>query len=155
MAMTNREFADRFIAKNGDWRNGNGTMFSRDYIAFSYGEHFPMAAKTTRFDADGKRILLVTSRDYSATTARHKSLIRNAAIDWRIIEVPHILAGNSVDRKTNISEHKANVQYLYSVRKYLGGQLDRARAERRKEMLASDIKKIGADIVEYRREFLR
>jgi hypothetical protein len=52
-------------------RNANGTMFFNRSTIYSYGHHFAIAKHIV--NEQGQRAVLFTQRDYSNTTAKHKS----------------------------------------------------------------------------------
>lgn len=56
-------------------RNKEGNFYFSGDTIYSYGSHFPIARHITH---KGKAAILFTSRDYSVTTARHKSEVRQA-----------------------------------------------------------------------------
>ena len=51
-----------------------GNVSFQDGVIYSYGQHFPVA----RFAPEFGNIVLFTSRGYSSSTGKHKSLIRSA-----------------------------------------------------------------------------
>jgi hypothetical protein len=57
-------------------RSNNGQLFFDGPTIFSYGRHFPIA----RFAVgkNGVRYVLFTTRDYSITTSKHKSFVRQS-----------------------------------------------------------------------------
>ena len=52
-------------------RNANGTMFFNGSTIYSYGHHFAIAKHIV--NEQGQRAVLFTQREYSNTTAKHKS----------------------------------------------------------------------------------
>jgi hypothetical protein len=52
-------------------RTSNGTMFFNGSTIYSYGHHFPIAKHIV--NEQGQRAVLYTERNYSNTTAKHKS----------------------------------------------------------------------------------
>lgn len=66
-----------------------GTTYGPEHIIFSYGRHFPIAAFQT--DANGRRVVLFTSRDYSVSTSKHKSHVSRAIPShYTVFRVPHV-----------------------------------------------------------------
>lgn len=55
-----------------------GSIFFRDSMIFSYGDHYPMA-KIHRIKT--RRIALINSHNYSTTTEHHKNRVRKALSD--------------------------------------------------------------------------
>jgi hypothetical protein len=54
------------------------SIFFRDSVIFSYGEHYPMAKIHT---VKGKRVALINSKHVSVTTEQHKSEVRSSLRD--------------------------------------------------------------------------
>jgi hypothetical protein len=57
-------------------RNAGETFYFRDSTIYSYGGHFPIARHVK--NAAGESAVLFTDRNYSSTTNRHKSEVRQA-----------------------------------------------------------------------------
>lgn len=57
-------------------RNANGTFYFKGATIFSYGSHFPIATHVT--NVRGEKAILVTTRQYSVTTQRHISRVRQS-----------------------------------------------------------------------------
>lgn len=70
---SNNELA-HIWASNTQYEGRANSIFFEDGTIYSYGRHFPVA----RFLPDHDNIILFTLRDYSNTTAKHKSIIRSA-----------------------------------------------------------------------------
>lgn len=56
-------------------RNSNNSLFFRDSTIYSYGSHFPIARHIEGADVNA---VLFTTKDYSVTTAKHKSFVARA-----------------------------------------------------------------------------
>lgn len=88
-------------------RNSNGSLFFRDKVLFSYGEHFPLA----RLYNNGW--VVVNSRSYSLTTGKHRSLAYSATSHWQHMELPDVLNPESISNieyvTQRIKEGKLNV----------------------------------------------
>ena len=67
----------------------SGNVFYEGPILYSYGHHFPLAVLTGKTTSDGKEVVLVNSRSYSMTTAKHKSLAARASSHKCHIYIPH------------------------------------------------------------------
>lgn len=61
-------------ASQSQYEGRAGNIFFEDSVIYSYGYHFPVA----RFAPEYGNIVLFTSRGYSSSTGKHKSLIRAA-----------------------------------------------------------------------------
>ncbi len=68
--------AKRFAEGAETGGTGDNRMFIGGQVIYSYGHHFPIAL---RLKAD--KIAFFTTRDYSVTTAGHKSIVRMALED--------------------------------------------------------------------------
>ncbi len=72
--MTNQQVADDFA--NGETKGRSNNMFIEDLktstVVYSYGEHFPIAIKTSEFFA------YFNSKKYSVTTSIHKGRVKRA-----------------------------------------------------------------------------
>lgn len=74
----------------------------------------------------GKAILM-TSRNYSNTTARHKLHIRRACKMLELFEVPNI-------NPTTQADHESNAQYLRDEAQQARRQAERARTDRNRSI---------------------
>lgn len=66
-------------------RTPNNSLFFRDSIIFSYGEHFPLAKLVTL--PSGEVIALINNNDTTPTTNRHRSSVRRAVSHLRSFDV--------------------------------------------------------------------
>lgn len=83
-------------------RNSSDSLYFHGDIIYSYGDHFPIA----RFvDNEHGTLVLYTSHDYSVTTSQHKSKVRRAIYNERVIEVDDVLA-------VSPEAHEANGQWF-------------------------------------------
>lgn len=108
--MNNTELAHRWAQRLGDSKKGSNFYYEGDTI-FSYGEHCP-AAKF--YDNRSRTCVLMNSRGYSNTTAKHMSLVRNAVDLDRVtfmVSVPHVVINNY----TEANQHRENMQYIIDV----------------------------------------
>lgn len=88
--MNNRDVAHAWAHQNRDRANGSNFYFEGDTI-YSYGRHFPIA----RIDA-AEQTVWFTTDGYSSTTAKHKSLARQAIPSrYRVALVPDPLLPSS------------------------------------------------------------
>ena len=80
-------------------RNANGSFYFVGDVIYSYGAHFPIAKKLDR------NRVLVTSRGYSNTTAKHISLVLRAIPrDWQMSVVDDVLPQSKEDHKKNLND---------------------------------------------------
>lgn len=77
--MNNKEVAHLWAHKSRQQATGSHFFFQGDTI-YSYGRHFPIARHY-------KGCVLFTTRDYSNTTSRHKSIVRSACTHMRVFHV--------------------------------------------------------------------
>src|SRR5690348_14410222 len=107
----NREIAHLWMHKTqGDARNGNNTYYFQGPIIYSYGSHFPIATHIT--GVEGRSGILVTSRDYSATTSQHKSYVRRSIpSDVPVFTVPNLNLGFS--KKEDTHQHRENLEWYH------------------------------------------
>ncbi len=98
-------------------RNGGGNFYFEGDSIYSYGTHFLIARHV---ETKRGRVVLLTTRGYSATTARHKSLVLRACRHLTIFHVQH---PTDSDRKAQFDEYRQ--RYLDLARKY-----SRARSNR-------------------------
>lgn len=109
-----------------------GNVFFEQNVLYSYGHHFPMAVfhdKKVKFrkgwkitaDTD-KTIVLINSRKYSNTTAKHLSEARSALSQYTQIECPAPMAENKDDHAKNLAYFKdqieTNSRRMIAARKY-------------------------------------
>ena len=86
--MNNRELFHRWANRVKD-HGKSGNVFYEGPVLYSYGRHFPLAVLTGKAAPDGKEIVLVNSRTYSSTTAKHKGQAVRASSHMVRIYVPH------------------------------------------------------------------
>ena len=96
----------------------SGNVFYEGPILYSYGHHFPLAVLTGRFSPDKTEIVLVNSRSYSTTTAKHRRIAVSASNHKKHIRVP---------RPTNPSEDE-NLEYLNDQTKAACARLNKIRS---------------------------
>jgi len=84
--------------KQREGRSGN--TYFRDGVFYSYGAHFPAAAHHVR---KGSRLILVTTRTYSSSTAGHMSDVRRALHGSAVpvYRVDNVLAGTAAEHRAN------------------------------------------------------
>lgn len=77
-------------------RNSSNTFWFRDSVIYSYGSHFPIARHVNGH-------VLMTTRDYSVTTSRHKSTVVNAAYHLPMIYCANPTAESEIDHRKNLA----------------------------------------------------
>jgi hypothetical protein len=92
-------------------RNPRGNIFFQGNTIYSYGNHFPVAKHVTR---KGKNAVLLTTRDYSATTRGHKWTVEGACSHLPVFHVDNIEYG---EPRKQFEEYRARYQEL--ARKYV------------------------------------
>jgi hypothetical protein len=133
--LTNAEVAKRF--SEGETKGASGNMFiDRDTI-YSYGYHFPIARMTELQDTEGRNIVLFTSRDYSNTTAKHKSYVHRylSSSYYRVIEIDDVKQGFTKDMLDVI--YTRIIDYVLKAK--------RARKEYVKQAWESQVKSLQSD----------
>jgi len=99
--------------KQSDARSGNVFFEDNGTILYSYGYHFPMAkfVRPLLKSYNKEVVVLLTTRTYSVTTARHISWTRHA-IDYdkyQVIDVPYINA-TGADHAVNLKVLCDNIE---------------------------------------------
>lgn len=97
--FANREELAHVWAQQTHAEGKSGNMFFEGRAIYSYGHHFCIA----RF-VDSQTVLF-TIRDYSPTTAQHKSIVRNAITNKTVFYVP-----SGIDDNSKLS-HEINLNY--------------------------------------------
>ena len=77
-------------------RNAKNNFWFRDSVIYSYGGHFPIAKHINDK-------VLMTTRDYSNTTCRHKRIVSNAVRHLPIIYCNNPLAATTIEHQNNLS----------------------------------------------------
>lgn len=97
--MNNLQVAHAWATQSRESAKGSNFYFEGTTI-YSYGPHFPIATFTDRVTNSGFHVVLFTTRRYSATTAKHCSLVRNAlkGLNVRIIECNYPDNAGSIDK---------------------------------------------------------
>src|SRR5436190_15215353 len=62
--------------KQDSARDGRGSFYFKGDTIYSYGAHFPIARHIT--NKNGEHAVLMTTRTYSNTTAKHISMVQSA-----------------------------------------------------------------------------
>lgn len=78
----------------------SGNTYFRDGVFYSYGSHFPAAAHHVR---KGARLILVTTRTYSSSTAGHMADVRRALHGSAVpvYRVDNVLAESAAEHREN------------------------------------------------------
>jgi len=86
----------------------NGSLYFRDNIIFSYGEHFPIAYMT---EIEGEKVVYFTTRKFSNTTAKHMHKVRSAIpANYKILYMRYVYFPDHI---ANIADYEGNIrQYI-------------------------------------------
>ena len=126
--MTNRELGHVwYYRQQSDARTSDGHYYFRCDTIYSYGSHFPIARHVV--NSAGNPAVLFTTRDYSVTTQRHKSLTARAIPhDAVVFHVP--LTGSYAPSSADLAEYLRSYESRIMT---AGTSLTRVRSQRRKE----------------------
>ena len=94
----NASLVATFVSRaQSEGRNSTGSIFFDGNIIYSYGRHFPIAKIVGN-------TILITTRGYSNTTARHVSMVHSAAMNTTmdIITVHNPVAASPREINENI-----------------------------------------------------
>jgi len=100
--MNNAELFRRWANRVKD-RGKSGNVFYEGPILYSYGHHFPLAVLTGA-KTEGREVVLVNSRSYSMTTAKHKGQAARASSHLTHIYVPHPTEAHRTDNLKYLNE---------------------------------------------------
>lgn len=96
-------------ARLGNGRNSTGNVYFQQNTIFSYGSHFPMAQFTET--ASGETCILITSEEYSVSTANHMRNLESAVSHIRSFNVPDVMACNNSQHLANWTELRSNLNH--------------------------------------------
>lgn len=82
-------------------RNAQGNFYFSGATIYSHGSHFPIARIVRN---KGRRAVLLTTRGYSNTTAKHISIVRSACNHLQTFRVADVLGS---DHKARLASYKA------------------------------------------------
>ena len=91
-------------------RNGTNSLFyfPSNRTIYSYSQHAPIARFATN------KVVLVSSVDYSTTTSRHTSIVRQAIpLDCTVFYVWEVMADNKAEHKKNYKIMRGDTNTLY------------------------------------------
>lgn len=94
------------------WAHGRdearaNNVFCSNGIIYSYGYHFPIARRVN------SGLYLFTTRSYSVSTAKHKSIVRSAIpMDAKVFEVDNVLAQTEAEHAQNMASVLAEYDRL-------------------------------------------
>lgn len=102
-----------------DGRSPTRNIFFHGPTIYSYGHHFPMAtfvdgklAKRLNHGSRDCPVVLLTTRDYSVTTAKHKNATRSAASHCIRVYCKNVEARTLDDHRKNIETMVENIKTL-------------------------------------------
>lgn len=126
--MNNSQVAHIWAQQTKESGKGSNFFFNGPTI-YSYGLHFPIATFTDKFDANGEKIVLFTSRGYSMTTnGKHIPKARMAlhGLPVRVFCVPNLEPDHAENSAHYVSEYNAAILAASRSRKYGTENTDRA-----------------------------
>lgn len=129
-------------ARQGTRDKRGFNMYSHGNIIFSYGEHFPIARIIP-----GSGYVLMTSRDYSVSTSKHKTYTWRGihANDLTAFVVDDVMANSNVEHMHNVKDYEARIEEAKRKHK---------RARTYKDMWETTINKLTTEMQDYKRIFL-
>jgi hypothetical protein len=81
-------------------RNQQGNIYFRDSTIYSYGFHFPIARHVT--GKNKQPLILLTTRTYSNTTAKHISMVRQSVQHRNVLYCENVQAGSQAEHQHNL-----------------------------------------------------
>lgn len=121
--MSNYDVAKKWHDQIKDSGHSLNVFYEHEVI-YSYGYHFPMAL-ITKFNYEGKNIVLVNSNTYSNSTAKHLSHVRSVCNNDATIEMPTDLLKKFMD----ILRYNGDTKQIVSLKKEVAGLLNNEIAE--------------------------
>jgi hypothetical protein len=85
-------------------RSQRGNFYFTGDTIYSYGSHFPVARHVE--NRRGESAVLITTRDYSVTTAGHKSAVAGAARHLTVFHVQHPRNEGPAARRADFEEYR-------------------------------------------------
>ena len=123
--------------------NPKRSVFFRDSVIFSYGEHFPIARHVT--SKSGKPAVLFTTGHYSVTTSGHCSMVRGAVSHLTVFKVAHVVG------KWGTDNHEENLKDYGD--RISASLLKAARARSNRDWHHSQALELRAEAVAYAKFF--
>lgn len=111
MSKTNYDIAHEFAHGATEGHTGNWNMFISGDCVYSYGHHFCIAKRV------GKGTVLLTTRGYSRSTAKHVNYVRNATRHMDRVYCYDPKASHSENQEHFLSEIKGLLPDLAKARK--------------------------------------
>jgi len=115
-------------------RNANGSMYFNGSTIYSYGAHFPIAKHIV--NEQGQRAVLFTERDYSNTTAKHKSQV------WMSCKNDNIIFCSLPN-----STHQDNFNFWLNIAELQGAR--KLKTARKPELYLNIISNVESKAVKY------
>ena len=133
MARSHDEVAHAWANQTHETMRGCNVFFEGGTI-YSYGKHFPIAriVQGTEFAkayANATPVVLSTSKDYSVSTSKHKSIVARACNHYRTFTVPNvslIARGCDYAKKDSQLFHDENIDHYREVITTAYGKASRA-----------------------------
>lgn len=114
-------------------RNSSGSFYFQGKTIYSYGSHFPIANIVT--NDKGEEIMLFTYRNYSNTTAKQISIVRNATRQYKKIYC-HTPKGNHLDNFNN---------WLHLAEQ----QAEKLQKAKKPELYLNELSRLNKEVLEY------
>ena len=115
--LENHNEVAHFWANKRQSQGKAGNMFFMNDTIYSYGYHFPIAKHYKN------NLVLLTSKDYSVSTSKHKSITRQSIPDnLKVITVPEVDIS-----QYSLKDHETNLKWFISTIKCDLGKANRAR----------------------------
>ncbi len=92
--------------------HGKGhNLFFEGPTIYSYGHHFPIANFMPAAPGHGRRVVLLTTKTYSNSTAKHIAYVRSAIRhDTTVFHVVDVLANNKANHTANFLSMKESIK---------------------------------------------
>lgn len=131
--LKNSSEVAHFWANETQGEGKASSMFFEGNKIYSYGHHFEMARIVK--DKNGKKVVLFTTREYSNTTSKHKSITRGACSHLPIFTVP------------SFEDHKLNTEHY--IKEIIETQSKATRARSHANWLRSELENKVSQAYDY------
>jgi hypothetical protein len=136
--FTNSELAHTYANQSQQrGRTSSGSFYFEGKTIYSYGQHFPIANIVT--NDKGEEVMLFTYRNYSNTTSKHISIVRNATRQYKKIYC-HTPKGN----------HSTNFDNWLKLGEQQAEKLKKAK---KPELYLNELNRLNSEVSEYTQFF--
>lgn len=142
--QSNQKLVHAFATFKSYEGRANNMYFGGSTI-YSYGYHFPIATRTDQ-------ATFFNISNYSNTTAKHKSLVRNALLNDKFIECMFVPTISQIERNFLDDTHKNNFNYWEVRIANLLKEIENPRVRNKKSRLL-EIEKLNINKTEYKKYF--